>query len=384
MATDYVAVPTHSVEVDRLRRLLVDLFQVYDVTVVREGEVRFRGRLWVDSERAYDVIARRARALHYVPFFRRDGDDHVVIFVHGELPRAKTRPVLALILFLATVISVFFAGTLRSDGQTWLEVAEDAGFFAGTLLAILVAHEMGHYIVSQYYRTPVSLPYFIPAPIFLFGTMGAVIRMVAPPKNRRQWLHIAAAGPLAGLLFAVPLTFIGLLLSSVAPLPSGGGDIIKGNSILYMALKVLAFGRVLPSGGEDVFLHPMAWAGWGGLLVTALNLIPAAQLDGGHVARALLGRAGGRVLTYGIIAVLLALGTLWEGWFVWALIIFIFSRVEVEPLDDITEPNDADRLLAAFMLVLFILLFTPVPLKVVEPTAFLPRIFSLFPALSSL
>ncbi len=366
MSTNYTYAPTLSPEVDLLRRLLSDLFQVYDVTVVREGEVRFRGRLWADSEWAYDELVRRVRPYHYVPFFRRDGEEHLVIFVHGELPRAKARPILAMLLFLATVVSVFFTGILQSDGQTWLEVAVDAGFFAGTLLAILVAHEMGHYIVSQYYRTPVSLPYFIPAPIFLFGTMGAVIRMVAPPKNRRQWLHIAAAGPLAGLLFAIPLTFIGLLLSPVQPLPSGGGYIMEGNSILYMALKVMAFGRMLPSGGEDVFLHPMAWAGWGGLLVTALNLIPAAQLDGGHVVRALLGHQGGRWLTYGIILALLGLGTLWDGWFIWALIIFIFSRAEVEPLDDITEPRGADRVLAAFMLLLFIILFTPIPLKLVE------------------
>ncbi len=348
-----------------LQEALYDLFNIYDVTVLDENRVRFRGRLLVDSEWAYGELSRRVRPYHFVPFFRREGDDHVVLFARGELPRAKPRLKLALILFLATVASVFFVGISQSSGQTWPEALLDAGFFAGTLLVILVAHEMGHYIVSQYYRTPVSLPYFIPAPIFIFGTMGAVIRMVAPPQNRRQWLHIAAAGPLAGLVFAIPLTFIGLLMSPVQPLPPGGGYLMEGNSILYMALKVLAFGRMLPSNGEDVFLHPMAWAGWGGLLVTAMNLIPAAQLDGGHVARALLGRTGGRWLTYGLIAALFALGFLWQGWMLWAVIIFIFSRAEVEPLDDITEPTAADKILAAFMLLLFILLFTPIPLKIV-------------------
>ncbi len=352
-------------ELGELRAALSDLFYIYDVTVLNEQQVRFRGRLRLDSEHAYEILYRRVRPLHFVPFFRRDGDDHVVVFVRGELPRARARLGLALVLFLATVVSVLFAGLTQSDGQTLLEAALDAGFFASTLLVILVAHEMGHYIVSRYYNTPVSLPYFIPAPIFLFGTMGAVIRMVAPPRNRRQWLHIAAAGPLAGLIFAIPLTFIGLLLSPVEPLPPGGGYIMEGNSLLYLLLKVIAFGRILPSHGEDVFLHPMAWAGWGGLLVTAMNLIPAAQLDGGHVARALLGRQGGRWLTYGIILALLGLGVLWQGWMLWALIIFIFSRVEVEPLDDITEPTFADRVLAAIMLVLFVLLFPPIPLKVV-------------------
>ncbi len=361
--TQVETTPTTS-EADVLRELVVDLFDVEAVQVMPDATVRFRGRLRVPSEEAYDLLAQRARPLHYVPFFRREGPDHVILFARGALPQARQRVGLALILFVATVISVLWTGVWQSDGRTWWEVASDAVFFAGTLLAILTAHEMGHYIVSRYYNTPVSLPYFIPAPIFLFGTMGAVIRMVAPPKNRRQWLHIAAAGPLAGLVFAIPLTFIGLLLSPVEPLPPGG-YIMEGNSLLYLWLKFLAFGRLLPSNGEDVFLHPMAWAGWGGLMVTALNLIPAAQLDGGHIARALLGHRGGRVLTYAIIAALVVMSRWWEGWLLWALIIFLFSRAQVMPLDDITEPTLGDKVLAAFMLVLFVLLFTPVPLRVV-------------------
>ena len=367
MSTVIEAAPAGVVlpEVEALKRALAPLFAIYDITVEDQNRVRFRGRLLVDSEQAYEEVSRRVRPLHFVPFFRREKEDHVVIFARGELPRARARVGLALVLFLATVASVLFVGITQSDGQTWWQVALDAGFFTATLMVILVAHEFGHYIVSRYYNTPVSLPYFIPAPIFLFGTMGAVIRMVAPPRNRRQWLHIAAAGPLAGLIFAIPLTFIGLLMSPVRPLPAGGGYIMEGNSILYLLLKLIAFGRILPSHGEDVFLHPMAWAGWGGLLVTAMNLIPAAQLDGGHVARALLGRAGGRWLTYGLIVALLALGIIWQGWILWALIIFFFSRFEVEPLDDITEPTVADKVLAAVMLIVFVLLFTPIPLKVV-------------------
>lgn len=352
-------------DVDLLREVIRDVFVLQEVRVVDAGTVSFRGRLMIPSEKAYDLVFRRARSLYYVPFFRRDGEDHIIQFVRGELPRARSRPLLALALFAATVVSVLWVGVLQSDGRTPWEVAADAIFFAGTLLTILAAHEMGHYIVSRYYGTAVSLPYFIPAPMFLFGTMGAVIRMVAPPKNRREWLHIAAAGPLAGLVFAIPLTFIGLLLSPVQPLPPTGGYIMEGNSLLYLALKFLAFGRILPSGGEDVFLHPMAWAGWGGLLVTALNLIPAAQLDGGHVARALLGHRGGQWLTYGVILALLGMSILWQGWALWALIILVFAQAQVMPLDDITEPTQADKMLAAFMLLLFILLFTPVPLRVV-------------------
>ncbi|NPA90545.1 MAG: site-2 protease family protein [Chloroflexi bacterium] len=345
-----------------LDRYVYTVMDVHDITLVdTTPTLRYRGRLRMPSEKAYDWLFQQLQTLHFVPLFRKEGDWHVIILRRGTLPRAKQRVWLAGILFVLTVLSVFFAGLNQTEGHTWGEMLVNAAFFAVPLLTILVAHEMGHYLVGRFYGTEMSLPYFIPAPIFLFGTMGAVINMVAPPKNRRQWLHIAAAGPLAGLFFAVPFTLAGLALSPVKPLPPHG-YILEGNSILYLALKYLVFGRRLPADGMDVFLHPMAWAGWGGLLVTMLNLIPAAQLDGGHVARALLGARGGQWLTYGIIVVLLLMTFLWSGWAVWALIIFFFSRFQVAPLDDITEPTGWDKLLAGFMLILFILLFTPRPI----------------------
>ncbi len=350
---------------EEITPLVAEVFNIYDVTVVDSGRLKFRGRLLVDSEHAYAYLYRRLHRVPAVPLFRKEGEDHVIYVALGELPRAKQRVGLALVLFALTGLSVFWAGLWPSLGKPWPQALMDAFFFAVPLIVILAAHEMGHYIVGRFYGTEMSLPYFIPMPLFLFGTMGAFIRMVAPPRNRRQWLHIAAAGPLAGLVFALPLTFLGLLLSHVEPLPPHGGYIMEGNSLLYAWMKFVIFHKWLPSGGEDVFLHPMAWAGWAGLLVTALNLIPAAQLDGGHVARALLGPRGGRLLTYGMIVALLALTPLWTGWGIWALIIFLFSRYEVEPLDAITEPSGRDKVLAAIMLIIFVLLFTPIPLKTV-------------------
>lgn len=356
-------VDSPSTVVDELGQVLWDLFNIYDVTVVdNRPTVKFRGRLTVPSEQAYDEVARRLQPRGFVPFFRREGPDHVILIMRGSLPTTRPRVGLALGLFVATVVSVILAGAQGGVNSSFWQNLQTGVLYAATLLTILVAHEMGHYLVSRYYNTPVSLPYFIPMPIFLFGTMGAFIRMVAPPKNRRQWLHIAAAGPLAGLVFAIPLTLLGLALSDVEPLPPQ--YIMEGNSLLYLWLKFLVFGKVLPSGGEDVFLHTIAWAGWGGLLVTALNLIPAAQLDGGHVARALLGSKA-QLLTYGIVGALLLMSFLWGGWALWAVIIFLLSRAQVMPLDDITEPTSGDKLLAAFMLLLFVLLFIPVPLRVV-------------------
>ena len=167
--------------------------------------------------------------------------------------------------------------------------------FAATLMTILLCHELGHYVVSRRHRIDVSLPYFIPLPpVISVGTLGAVIRMRKPIEDRNALFDVGAAGPIAGLVVAIPLLVVGLMLSHVEPLQLDAQHrypVIEGNSILYALLKYAVFGRWLPSGGVDVRLHPMADAGWFGLLLTMINLMPIGQLDGGHIARAALGQA---------------------------------------------------------------------------------------------
>jgi membrane-associated protease RseP (regulator of RpoE activity) len=182
-----------------------------------------------------------------------------------------------------------------------------------------------------------------------------------PARNRRHLLAIGAAGPLAGLVLAVPILILGLSLSKVVPLPPGNYQ-MEGNSLLYAGLKLLMFGRFLPSGGEDVWIHPVAFAGWAGLLVTALNLIPAGQLDGGHIMYALLGPRNARRVTWGVLAVLAGLSFLWVGWVLWLALVFIFGRLQDMPLDEITELTASQKLLAAVMVAVFLLVFVPVPL----------------------
>ncbi|MBI3943213.1 MAG: site-2 protease family protein, partial [Chloroflexi bacterium] len=208
---------------------------------------------------------------------------------------------------------------------------------------------------------PVSLPYFIPLPILgFFGTMGAFISMKAPPPDRKALFAIAAAGPLGGLIVAIPVLIAGLLLSHVQPLPVGP-YLAEGNSLLYLLLKLVLFGQVLPNGHMDVSLHPMAFAGWAGLLVTALNLIPAGQLDGGHVVHALLGERS-KYLTYLIIAILLALGLVWPGWWLWAVLVFFLGRRQAIVLNELTRLDLPRQILAVVLVVIFILIFTPIPL----------------------
>ena len=353
------------VQAERLRQAVADVFEVDDVTVGgdRAPTIRLRGRLRVASDQAYALIYERFRVLGFTPLLRRDLRGEMIIAAPGTIPTTAPGrgwvPALLLALTLASVIYIGAAMDPLPDGRLSLLNGLP---FAVSLISILGAHELGHYFAARHLGTPVTLPYFIPMPVPPFGTMGAFIQMKAPTRDRRTLLKIAIAGPLTGLVVAVPVLLLGLILSRVEPLPPGG-YIMEGNSILYAALKIIRFGRFLPADGLDVILHPVAFAGWAGLLVTGLNLIPAGQLDGGHVAYALLGTYA-RYVTAAIIAILIGLGFLWNGWWLWAFLVFLFSRTQAAPLDDITQLTGLQRAVAVGMLVLFVLVFTPVPLTV--------------------
>ncbi|MBS1252381.1 MAG: hypothetical protein MAG451_01420 [Anaerolineales bacterium] len=362
-----------------LRDAVEDVFVVRDITTgttqprgifgqqETKNTVRLRGDLLAPADEAHDTISPRFNNLGYTTLFRRSEEADVILAVPGELPRSQARPLLAGILFTATVLSCLFAGIMNepaimADGfQVWDLI--HGWPFALSLLTILAAHELGHYFAARYYNTAVSLPYFIPFPLSPLGTMGAVINMKAPPANRRQLLAIAAAGPIAGFVLAVPILLIGLVLSQLEPLPPGG-YMMEGNNLLYAGLKFLVFGKLLPSGGEDVFLHQVAFAGWAGLLVTGLNLLPAGTLDGGHIIYALAGD-NAKKLTWPIIALLLALSFVWNGWLLWAGLLFFFGRRHAVPLNNITQLGDVGRFIAIAVIIVFILTFTPIPLTIV-------------------
>ena len=177
------------------------------------------------------------------------------------------------LLFLLTILTTVAVGGWR---------------FSAGLLSILLAHEFGHYFTARRYRVPASLPYFIPFPISLFGTLGAFIRMSPRIPDRRALFDIAAAGPLAGLVLAIPLSYIGISLSEVVHKDALPGNTISlGEPLLFQYLGWLAHGSI--GKDLDLVLHPLAFAGWAGMFVTALNLLPVGQLDGGHISHALFG-----------------------------------------------------------------------------------------------
>ncbi len=364
--------------------------------------VRYQGELLLELEVAYDQLADSLLQHEVTPLFRVESGRQTILLLEGVISSKPSNPWVNLVLFILTVISVLFAGALYdysgsvSDNpivmiQFVLSNLWRGWPFAVSLLAILLAHEFGHYLAARYHRSEVSLPYFIPFPISIFGTMGAFIQLKSPPKNKNVLLDIGAAGPYAGLVIAVPVLIYGLYTSELNVLPSvlQAGQGFEGNSIFYLALKFAVFGEwlprpefftdlnpvfywlryfftgnPLPHGGVDVALNQVAWAGWAGLLVTALNLIPAGQLDGGHLLYVLFGR-NARKFLWVILALLVLLGFVWSGWWLWAFLIMFLGRMHAEPLDQITPLDPGRKLIAIFGLILFVLLFMPVPLMTV-------------------
>jgi Zn-dependent protease len=359
-------------EMSWLEPLFDGVYRVEDVTRgLADGRVlRVRGQLLIPAADAYHRLAPAFGEHRRTLLLRRQENKDVIVCLDWVNEPKPDRNWVAIVLGLVTVISVLVTYMLNyvMTEMTWRSFLGGIGEglqFTLALLAILVTHEMGHYWVARRFGVPVSPPYLIPLPLSPFGTMGAVIRMKGIPPNRRAMLLTGAAGPLAGLVVCLPILIAGLALSKVLPLPADGGYVVEGNSLLYAALKYLLKGQWLPSETQDLFMHPLAFAGWAGLLVTGFNLIPAGQLDGGHVAAAWLGNKA-RYLTWAVVGVLMLMGILWQGWILWAVLILLLGRGQQEPLESITPLSSREVAVAVLVLCLFVLTFTPVPLRLIS------------------
>jgi membrane-associated protease RseP (regulator of RpoE activity) len=304
--------------------------------------------------------------------------------------------VLHLALFLATCLTTTFTGALYAnpasilgENATLASILTSLGHgvpFSASIIGILLTHEMGHYVYARYHHVDVSLPYFIPLPMGI-GTLGAVIKMRGPIRSRNALVDIGAAGPLAGLAVAIPILAYGIHLSPVSKM---GAGMVEGNSALYLALKWVIKGAILPGAGMDIQLHAVAWAGWVGLLVTMINLLPIGQLDGGHVAFAFFGSRQNRASLWLHRALLpLALCasaySIWElsavvpfetavnkgwlaglHWFVWWALLRLMRRMsggEYHPPAGDEPLSPGRRRLCHFVFVVFLLIFTPIPLR---------------------
>jgi len=389
-------------QVEVLNNLVGEVLQIDHYMIGNSKEnflIRFIGQLKLPSEEAHNLLSTSLNSNKITPWFRSSGEQ-VEVSLRDSISRDEPpNRRINYLLFIITFISILFAGILTvydgpetaNIGVIWsyskLHLGE-AVAFAISLLSILTAHEFGHYFAARHHKTKVTLPFFIPFPLSPFGTMGAFIQLLEPPRNKKVLLDIGLAGPLAGLIVTIPVLIIGLSLSIVEEIPQQLPDnfVFEGNSLLYLGLKYLVHGAwlpqpssfngispilywvkyfftglPLPKGGLDVIIHPVAWAGWAGLLVTALNLVPAGQFDGGHLIYSLYGKR----LTWlrpVILAVLVVLGFLWSSWWLWAFFILIIGNRYAEPLDEITELDPTRKIIARVGLVIFFLIFMPVPL----------------------
>jgi len=285
--------------------------------------------------------------------FKRDESDFP--YYERRPPKLLTKlrsdsPRLNIILFLLTIVSTWFVNGF------WYSIS---------IITILLSHEMGHYFMCRKYNIRATLPFFIPFPVpplNPFGTMGAVIKIEDRIPNRKALFDVGVAGPLAGLVFTIPALIIGLKLSTVVEIRDlSPNTLYLGESLLFSQVSRLIIGK-LPEG-YDVILHPMAFAGWAGLFVTALNLLPLGQLDGGHVMYAIFGQASGNIYKLVLVAFIVVCAIWYPGWLLLIILFIWFGYRHPPPTDDLTPLDHRRRILGYFVFAIFIFSFTPVPFR---------------------
>jgi membrane-associated protease RseP (regulator of RpoE activity) len=348
--------------------------QVMDVKIaIRENGVQlFRGPLRDSASASFEKL-NRALGKSFVPLVQEDEQlgAKIVLIPKGaeeDVAPKAVRPWLHWLLFGLTVITTTWAGA----GHQGVDLAQEPGRFTVGLLysigllLILGVHELGHFFMARRHAMDVTPPYFIPVP-FGLGTFGAFIQMRSPPANRKALFDVAVTGPLAGLVIAVPALLLGLRSSSI----TAGGDgtlshgflhgATVGSSILFTVLTKISLGDAAQYGAL-VQLSPLAFAGWLGLFITALNLLPVGQLDGGHITRAMFGSRVGRTISSVAMWSLFLLALfVWPGLMMWALIVFFIAGRGAPPLNDVT-PLDAGRMVLGYIaMLILILILAPMP-----------------------
>jgi Zn-dependent protease len=370
--------PTLNPRIHALRQAVdkVMLVEQENKPELRNLVVQFAGpQLLVESSQVLETIEPTLRRGGVHAYFSYDEQNqlYLITVLEGRFEVKPRSWIPNAVLFILTLMSLFLTGALIQAGVDGRDVnrLEDIRLWQGwqyafSLILILGAHELGHYFMARRHNVNVTLPYFIPMPfIGLFGTMGAFIQLREPLKNRNNLFDVGVAGPLAGVIFAIPILLLGLATSQVQMTPSGETFMREGNSILYYLAKFVVFGRFLPHGNEDVFINQFAQAGWTGLFVTALNLIPVGQLDGGHVMYTLWGRRARRIF----MPIILMLGVLafyYPSWLLWTIILLVLGRTYAIPLDDVTPLSQKRRWLGYLALLIFVLTFVYNPMEIIN------------------
>ncbi len=355
-------------EIENLRAIVAAQFTVYGV-VVTPLALTFQVYPPADGnvDKPFDAIRRELVPRDYIPSITRERGE-LLVHIQRRPKQRFTGLSVNLVMLLVTIVTTVFFGGAWNWSQYVNEPLLSADailngtlFFTIPLLAILGFHEMGHYVVAKHYRMQASLPFFIPS-IPPLGTFGAFISMRDPLPSRRALLDVGASGPLVGFAIAIPVTLAGLFLTAANPrplLPVAGQFQIVNGSLFYDFLRLFF---PMPPG---IAPHPLAFAGWVGLFVTAINLLPAGQLDGGHIARAILGERQS-LISWGAVGLLVILGALYEGWFIFAFLILIIGVRHPPPLNDLSRLDVARTAVGVGAVAILLTTF------VVQPFLFVP------------
>lgn len=360
-----------------LEDVVHDVFTIHDVQIRASGKVVvFVGQFLRSPELVYEAVVEAFHQRGFIPLLRQENGRDVLIAYPAPAVGRPSRLWVHVLLFVLTVLSTLVAGTLQAPGDSAERVGSLLSFFrahwtAGipftvALLGILGTHELGHYFVARRYGLDVSLPYFIPFPLFLIepssitiGTMGAVIRIQSPFESRKSLFDVGIAGPLAGLVVAIPVLALGMVNAQMAPVQPGPNVAIFNEPLLFQWMVLLIRGPRPP--GMDIIMNPLLMAGWWGLFITALNLVPVSQLDGGHISYALLGSSH-RYLAWGVFLAAVAMTILGLSFYVIMLFLVFMMGIEHPPaLNDLTPIGRPRQILGVFTLFLFLTLITLSP-----------------------
>jgi len=348
-------------EIETLRAAVARQFSVYGVVVSPMALTFQVGVPPGGVDAPFDALRLELVPKDYIPTITQEKGETLVHVQRRPRPRFARTQVNLILLLVTVLTTTFFGGAwnwMDYSGQPLLS-AESIGFgslfFTLPLLTILGSHEMGHYLVAKRYKVQASLPFFLPS-VPPLGTFGAFISMRDPIPNRRALLDIGVSGPLVGFAIAIPVTLAGLALSAASP---ATGLTLAGEAQPSLLFRALSLFFPLP----DTLLshpHPLAFAGWVGLFVTAINLLPAGQLDGGHVARALLGSRQ-LYLSWSAVLILFGLSLFYPGWFLFGFLIFILGVRHPPPLNDLTRLDPGRKLIGIAAVAILIVTFVPQP-----------------------
>jgi membrane-associated protease RseP (regulator of RpoE activity) len=317
----------------------------------------WEGNFKVPENDAVNYIKRKADSFNLNVIFKK-GENGIGLAFMPKPEKRESKKWINVLLLILTFLTTLMAGTYQQGINPFLPITNLLiGLpFSVSIMLILGSHELGHYITARKNNVDATLPYFIPAP-HLLGTFGAVIKMKSPIRDKNSLVEIGAAGPIVGFIFSTIIILIGLSLSKIVDI-SGNRGIILGDSILIKLLTKLYFSDL--SEGKDIVLNPISFAGWIGYFITALNLLPVGQLDGGHILYALVGEKS-RIVGYVVFGVAVLLSLLWIGWVVWSVLFWVIGFRHPPTLDRISPLSRKHKIIGIISLMIFILTFVPAP-----------------------